>query len=526
MPQACANCSAQNDDGRTVCAGCGERLDAFRPGQRIASRYEILGRLGRGGMGAVYRAYDRVLEEEVALKVLHEESANRDDARRRFRTEIKLARKVMHRNVCRIYEYGEEGSHRFISMELVQGSELKRQAGTMSAARAYSVAIQIADGLEAIHAVGIIHRDLKTSNIMLEPSGTVRLMDFGIAKHVAVEGVQATATGDIVGTPAYMSPEQARAEKLDFRSDVYALGVVLYELFTGRVPFEADTPIAVILKHIHDAPPLEGPGTEKLPPALVPILARALAKSRAARFQTAAEVGQALRAAAGEATTLPSGMGATVVAMGGPTGPTLPGSAAAQRAWRATTQVPQPTQEVDGTVVDVPVPHDTMGATATRTVALPDRGRSPRERVRWAVLGISLALVAAILLWTRPWRLVSETAGTRSSPVSPSAASLAPPAPVAAAKSAVTLNARPWARITLQPRGSTDSTVPVAKDLITPCAVDLADGDYTVELENGGLTPPLRREIKVGPGQSNEFVFTMPSFDPARAAQAAVERRP
>ena len=526
MPQACANCSAQNDDGRTVCAECGERLDAIRPGQRIASRYEILGRLGRGGMGAVYRAYDRVLEEEVALKVLHEHSANRDDARRRFRTEIKLARRVMHRNVCRIYEYGEEGGRRFISMELVQGSELKRQAGTMSAERAYGVAAQIADGLEAIHAVGIIHRDLKTSNIMLEPSGTVRLMDFGIAKHVAVEGVEATATGDIVGTPAYMSPEQARAEKLDFRSDVYALGVVLYELFTGRVPFEADTPIAVILKHIHDPPPLEGPGTEKLPPALIPILARALAKSRAARFQTAAEVGQALRAAAGEAAALPSGLGATVVAMGGPTGPTLPWSAAAERAWRAPTQVPQPTQEVDGTVAGVPTPHDTMEATVAQTVALPGRRRSPRERASWPALAITLVLLAAILLATRPWRLVSGTAGLPTSPVSPAAASVAPPAPVAAARSVVTFNARPWARITLQPRGSTDSMVPVAEDLITPCTVDLADGDYTVELENGGLTPPLRREIKVGAGQSNDFVFTMPSFDPARAARAAVERRP
>jgi predicted Ser/Thr protein kinase len=526
MPQACANCSAQNDDGRTVCAECGERLDAIRPGQRIASRYEILGRLGRGGMGAVYRAYDRVLEEEVALKVLHEHSANRDDARRRFRTEIKLARRVMHRNVCRIYEYGEEGGHRFISMELVQGTELKRQAGTLSAEGAYGVAIQIADGLEAIHAVGIIHRDLKTSNIMLEPSGTVRLMDFGIAKHVAVEGAAATATGDIVGTPAYMSPEQARAEKLDFRSDVYALGVVLYELFTGRVPFEADTPIAVILKHIHDPPPLEGPGTEKLPPALVPILARALAKSRAARFQTAAEVGQALRAAAGETAAFPSGPGAAVVAMGGPTGPTLPWSAAAERAWQAPTEVPQPTQEVDGTVVDVPMPHDTMEATATRTVALPDRGRSPRARAPWPAVAITLALLAAILLWTRPWRLLSETEGTPSSAVSPSPASIASPAAVAAAKSVVTFNARPWARIKLLSRGSTDSMVPVAGELITPCTVDLADGDYTVELENGGLTPPLRREIKVGPGQSKDFVFTMPSFDPARAAQAAVERRP
>jgi serine/threonine-protein kinase len=432
----------------------------------------------------------------------------------------------MHRNVCRIYEYGEDGGHRFISMELVQGSELKRQAGTMGAERAYGVAIQIADGLEAIHAVGIIHRDLKTSNIMLEPSGTVRLMDFGIAKHVAVEGVEATATGDIVGTPAYMSPEQARAEKLDFRSDVYALGVVLYELFTGRVPFEADTPIAVILKHIHDPPPLEGPGTERLPPALVPILARALAKSRAARFQTAADVGQALRAAAGGTAAVPGGVGATVVAMGGPTGPTLPWSEAAERAWRAPTQVPQPTHEVDGTEVGVPMPHDTMEATATRTVALPSSRRSPRERASWPVLGITVALLAAILLLTRPWRLVSETAGTPSSPVSPSAESAAPPAPVAPAKSVVTFNARPWARITLQSHGSTESTVRVAKDLITPCAVDLADGDYTVELENGGLTPPLRREIKVGAGQSNDFVFTMPSFDPARAAQAAVERRP
>jgi serine/threonine-protein kinase len=379
--------------------------------------------------------------------------------------------------------------------------------------------------LEAIHAVGIIHRDLKTSNIMLEPSGTVRLMDFGIAKHVAVEGVEATATGDIVGTPAYMSPEQARAEKLDFRSDVYALGVVLYELFTGRVPFEADTPIAVILKHIHDPPPLEGPGTEKLPPALVPILARALAKSRAARFQTAAEVGQALRAAAGGAAALPGGVGATIVAMGGPTSPTLPGGGAAERAWRAPTQIPEPTQEVDGTVAGVPMPHDTMEATATRTVALPDRRRSPRERASWPALAITLGLLAAILLSTRPWRLVSGTAGLPTSPVSP-AASAAPPPPVAPARSVVTFNARPWARITLQPRGSTDSMLSVAEDLITPCAVDLADGDYTVELENGGLTPPLRREIKVGAGQSNDFVFTMPSFDPARAAQAAVERRP
>ena len=152
----------------------------------------------------------------------------------------------------------------------------------------------ITDGLRAIHRVGVIHRDPKTANIMLDPSGTVRLMDFGIAKQVAQDAT-ATTTGHIVGTPAYMSPEQARGEKLDFRSDIYSLGVVLYELFSGRVPFEAETPVAVILKHIHDPPPLAGPPAEKLPPSLLPVLARALAKSRSDRFQTASELGQAAR---------------------------------------------------------------------------------------------------------------------------------------------------------------------------------------------------------------------------------------
>src|SRR4029079_5346747 len=117
----------------------------------------------------------------------------------------------------------------------------------------------------AIHEVGVIHRDLKTSNIMLEPSGTVRLMDFGIAKHVEHEGVDATATGNIVGTPSYMSPEQARGEKLDFRSDIYSRGVVVYELFSALVPFGGDWPLSAILKHIHDAPPLEGPPAQRLP---------------------------------------------------------------------------------------------------------------------------------------------------------------------------------------------------------------------------------------------------------------------
>jgi serine/threonine-protein kinase len=259
--------------------------------------------------------------------------------------------------------------------------------------------VQITDGLEAIHRVGVIHRDLKTANIMLEPSGTVRLMDFGIAKHVTQDAAGATATGHIVGTPSYMSPEQARAEKLDFRSDIYSLGVVLYELFTGRVPFEGDTPIAVILKHIHDPPPLAGPGTEKLPPNLVPVLARALAKSRAERFQTAAELGRALRTAAGESFALPSAVGERTPAMGGPSGPTLP----AERAWRGTTQVQEPTQDSTAATIGLPPTQVAAEPTLKRTVALRDEARFPKDRTSAAVaIGIGAVLVIAILLVARP----------------------------------------------------------------------------------------------------------------------------
>jgi serine/threonine protein kinase len=517
VPQACASCGAENDDALAVCAGCGEHLlDRLRPGQLIAARYEILGELGRGGMGAVYRAYDRVLEEEVALKVLTETGANRSDARRRFRTEIKLARRVMHRNVCRIFEYGEEQGRRFISMELIQGTELKLHAGTMSPERAFAVAAQIADGLAAIHEVGVIHRDLKTSNIMLEPAGTVRLMDFGIAKHVEHEGVDATATGDIVGTPSYMSPEQARGEKLDFRSDIYSLGVVVYELFSGRVPFRGDSPLSVILKHIHDPPPLEGPAAPRLPPSVIPILACALAKPRNDRFQSAAEMGQALRAAAGGTDMFPSVRPMGTEASPGPTvrwdGPD------AERA-RATTDVRPPTQPGLSGHVTVPLPGDTIDATAHETVLLPPSTRSSRVRGQRAIAaGATLAIVAALVLAARPWR----TGATDAAGATPAST-----IPAAVAKSLVTLNALPWARVKVRAMDTNDSAVASEPDqLATPCTVELAPGTYAIDLENGGLTPPLRREIEVKASGDNTFVFTMPPFDPARAAERAVEDRP
>jgi serine/threonine-protein kinase len=275
---------------------------AVGPGTLIAGRYEILEILGKGGMGMVYKAHDRVLDDTVAIKLLRPDVASEPEMARRFRSEIKLARKVRHRNVCGIHEYGEDGGLRYIAMEYIEGVDLRHaltRTGAPLPAEAFEIAIQLAQGLHAIHEAGIIHRDLKTPNIMRDARGHVRLMDFGIAKQAGeTPGAAVTALGMIVGTPEYLSPEQARGEKVDFRSDVYALGVVIFEIFTGQVPFPAETPIATIFKHLQDPPPIE---EAALPAPLKKVLHKALAKSPAGRYATAAELVEALMGARAQA---------------------------------------------------------------------------------------------------------------------------------------------------------------------------------------------------------------------------------
>jgi serine/threonine-protein kinase len=295
----CPDCRAPNDAAAESCFTCGRSLShaAITRGTLIAERYEVLSPLGRGGMGMVYKAHDRVLDETVAVKTLRADLAREADSARRFRTEIKLARRIRHRNVCAIHEYGESAGLRFIAMELVDGVDLRRrvrEGGALSGPEAFEAAIQAAHGLQAIHNAGIIHRDLKSSNIMRDGSGRIRVMDFGIAKQF---GTESTLGGRVVGTPEYMSPEQARGHRVDFRSDIYALGIVIYEVFTGRVPFQGDTPIATILMHLNDPPPLEGPGAPAIPASLVPVLRRALAKSPEDRFAAARDLAAALEAA-------------------------------------------------------------------------------------------------------------------------------------------------------------------------------------------------------------------------------------
>jgi serine/threonine protein kinase len=286
----CPSCKVPNESAAENCASCGGSLAGLAPGRVVAERYEIVRPLGKGGMGMVFEARDTVLDETVALKVLRTDVVSTPELARRFRQEIKLARKVRHKNVCGIHEYGEDGALHFIAMDLVDGTDLRQQVqrrGPLPPRQACEVALQIAQGLEAIHDEGIVHRDMKTANIMIDRSGSVRLMDFGIAKATQESGTGLTATGMIVGTPEYMSPEQARGAPSDPRSDIYALGIILFEILTGDVPFRGDTPISTILKQLQEPPLLQ---VEPIPPVLRPILARALEKDPVARYSTARDV--------------------------------------------------------------------------------------------------------------------------------------------------------------------------------------------------------------------------------------------
>jgi TonB family protein len=263
----------------------------------VASRYEILGFLGEGGMGRVWRAHDKSLEEDVALKVLR--AGADEDLVRRFRSEVKLARKVRHKNVCAIHDYGEDGERLYISMALVEGTDLRRvlrERGALPWEEGFDLALQVGEGLSAIHEAGVIHRDLKPANVMKDGKGVVRLMDFGIAKLGGAGAPDLTGENKSVGTPEYMSPEQVMGGAgLDLRSDLYSLGIMVYEFFVGRVPFRADTPWSTMRKHVEEEPPLDGPEADALPSALVPVLRRALAKSAEDRYPSCAAMLDALK---------------------------------------------------------------------------------------------------------------------------------------------------------------------------------------------------------------------------------------
>jgi eukaryotic-like serine/threonine-protein kinase len=269
----------------------------LKPGSLLGNRYEIVDILGEGGMGAVYKARDRELDRQVALKVIRPELAGRPEILQRFKQELILARKITHRNVIRIYDLGEASGIKFITMEFIEGRDLKSllaQDHKLSPEKAVDIIQQVCLALEAAHAEGVVHRDLKPQNIMVDQQGRVSVMDFGIARSLEFGGM--TQTGALVGTPEYMSPEQVRGEHADARSDIFTLGVIFQELLTGALPYQAETAMASMFKRTRERAVSVHQLSPDVPQFLSDIVAKCLEIEPRDRFQTAREVYNALDA--------------------------------------------------------------------------------------------------------------------------------------------------------------------------------------------------------------------------------------
>lgn len=260
-------------------------------GQRLSERYEIQALVGQGGMGIVYRGYDVVLQRTVAIKVLPQEFTYDRRFVERFRQEAVTAAGLHHANIVTIHDVGEHNGVYFIVMQFLEGVTLDQwlaSQGALSLAQCYHVIRQVADALDYAHAQGVIHRDVKPSNIMVDPNGKVTLMDFGLVR--AMEGGGLTRTGMIVGTPEYMAPEQALGHPIDGRSDIYSLGVVIYRMLTGEVPFARSSSIAVAYAHVHEPPPPLREKRPEIPRAVEAVVLKALAKQPQERYQTAGQL--------------------------------------------------------------------------------------------------------------------------------------------------------------------------------------------------------------------------------------------
>src|SRR5712692_2730292 len=302
----CPHCSTVNPDYAESCTRCGTPMPvgesetiqmvdttALPPGSDFGKRYRIEGLLGQGGMGRVYKAYDKDLDRTVALKVVRHGVMGETDALKRFKQELVLASKISHKNILRIHDMGEVGNVKFITMAYVEGQDLHgilRDNPKLPLDRILRYAVQLAEALAAAHAEGVVHRDLKPQNILVNKDDQIFVSDFGLAKSFE-EGAQGmTKTGAFLGTPRYMSPEQVEGKPVDQRSDLYAYGLMLYEMVTGDVPFTGESTLKVMYQRIQEKPRSPKLVNPSLPNWLVRMIMRCLEKDPAARYQTAYEI--------------------------------------------------------------------------------------------------------------------------------------------------------------------------------------------------------------------------------------------
>src|ERR1700687_1406496 len=303
----CSHCQTPNPAGAQNCSQCGsgmlplddgatlQPLDApsIPAGVDFGPRYHVESVLGSGGMGKVYKVHDRELGRMVAIKVLRSDVISQPVALQRFKQELLLASKISHTNILRIHDLGEFAGVKFISMAYVEGGDLTqllKREGRLAPERAIGIMEQLCKALAAAHAAHIMHRDLKPQNILVDRDDHIYVSDFGLAKSLEANLAGVTRTGVVLGTPHYMSPEQVEGKPVDQRSDIYALGLILYEMLTGVLPFQGDSTYQVMYQRVHQVPKKPELLNPDLPPYLSRICLRCLDKDPAMRYQNAREI--------------------------------------------------------------------------------------------------------------------------------------------------------------------------------------------------------------------------------------------
>jgi hypothetical protein len=351
----------------------------------LGQRYDIFGEAGHGNMGNVYKALDRETGETVAIKLVKPEYASDQEMMERFKNELLFARRITHKNVCRVYDLNRIGGVAYTSMEFVEGESLRsvlNRFGGLPQRKAVDLALQICSGLKEAHAQGIVHRDLKPENVMIDSRGNVKIMDFGIARSMEAAS---RITGAMIGTPAYMAPEQVAGKSVDYRTDIYSLGLMLYEIFTGKPAFVADNPVAVALKQMRESP---APPHEIEPAISVSIeraILKCIEKEPPKRFQSISELESVLTSSGSRAAPIP------------------------------TNPIPAPRSHAAAAIVNA--------APAVITAPLPRRSTRRTPPIVWLLLGASTVVCAA---GGAHWITVAREA--KAIPVPPQLPAPVPPA--------------------------------------------------------------------------------------------------